>query len=131
MIVLDTHAWIWWVAEPERLSRKARDIIEDAAGKREVYVSSISTWEVAMLVDRSRLKLKMHVRDWIALSESLPALRFVPVDNAIALKAIFLPAYRNRDPADRIIIATAITLGKTLITKDRKIRSYGPVPTSW
>jgi len=131
VIVLDTHAWVWWVAEPERLSPEARDLIEKAAVEGEVYVSSISTWEVAMLVDRGRLTLSMDVGAWIALSESLPALRFVPVDNAIAVRSIFLPDYRNRDPADRIIIATALALGKTVITKDRKIRGYARVKSAW
>ncbi len=131
MIVLDTHAWVWWLAEPERLSRKARDSIEEAAGKREVHVSSISTWEIAMLVERGRLALRMEVHDWIALSESLPSIRFVPVDNAILLRSVFLPGYGNRDPADRIIIATALTLGIPLITKDRKIGGYREVTAIW
>lgn len=101
------------------------------APEGEVYVSSISAWEVAMLVDRGRLTLSMDVGAWIALSESLPALRFVPVDNAIAVRSLSLPDYRNRDPADRIIIATAFTLGKTIITKDRKIRGYTRVKSAW
>lgn len=131
MIVLDTHAWIWWAAEPEKLSAKARDLVEAAAAEGEVYVSSISAWEVAMLVDRGRLRLSMDVEAWIALSNSLPALQFVPVDDAIAVRSIRLPDYRNRDPADRIIIATALTLGKTVITKDRKIRGYARVRSAW
>ena len=131
MIVLDTHAWVWWVGEPEKLSPKARDQIERASAEREVYVSSISAWEVAMLVDRGRLKLTLDVRDWIARSESLPALRFVPVDNSIAVTSISLPGYRNQDPADRIIIATALALGMKVVTKDRKIRGYSGVASLW
>jgi PIN domain nuclease of toxin-antitoxin system len=84
-----------------------------------------------MLVNRGRLKPTMDVAAWIALSESLPALRFVPVDNGIAVRSIFLPNCRNRDPADRVIIATALSLEKTVITKDRKIRSYAGVASAW
>ena len=96
-----------------------------------IRVSSISVWEVAQLVSRGRLELTMDVADWVAKSESLPFLQFVPVDNRIALRSTCLPEPFHADPADRIIVATTLTLGGTLVTKDGKLRRYRHVATSW
>ncbi len=131
MIVLDTHAWLWWVSNPELLSESASAALEEAVRDRSVHVSSISSWEVAMLVRKGRLQLTMDVRDWILRSEALPFLTFVPVDNAIAVQSTRLPGELHGDPADRIIIATAQSLGATLLTKDDKILAYPYVKTLW
>lgn len=131
MIVLDTHVWIWWVSNPAFLSEPAKQIIDEAVTKRDVLISSISTWEVAILVSRGRLKLTMSPADWVAASEALPFFDFVPVSNSIALKSVQLPGTLHNDPADRIIIATAISLGAVLVTKDEKIRNYEHVKTVW
>lgn len=131
MIVLDTHVWVWWVSSPKKLSPRAKRVVDGAAVEKAIHVSSISVWEIALLVARNRLKLTMDVRDWLAKSEALPFLNFVPVDNLIALKSVHLPGSLHRDPADRIIIATALTLGANLITSDDKIRDYPYVQTVW
>lgn len=132
MIVLDTHAWIWWVADPARIPAKARKLIDRSVAAAEpIRVSSISTWEVAMLVERGRLHLTMDVPSWIAASEALPFLEFVPVDNAIAVRSVQLPGFRHRDPADRIIVATALGLGATLVTGDSRLRRYRPLKAVW
>jgi len=131
MIVLDTHAWIWWVSSPEYLSETAKQIIDEAATEKNVFISSISTWEIAILVSRGRLKLTMSPADWVAASEALPFFDFVPVSNSLALKSVQLPGILHNDPADRIIIATAVSLGATLVTKDEKIRNYPHVKTVW
>lgn len=130
MIVLDTHAWVWWVAGGERLSEPARRAVERAMGDGSLYVSSISAWEVALLVHRGRLELTMELDDWIARSEALPFLRFVPVDNRIALRSVGLTGLHD-DPADRIILATALSLGARLVTRDRKLHGYRGVETIW
>ena len=80
---------------------------------------------------RGRLQLTLDYTDWIAHTESLPFINFVPIDNHIALKSIQLLPPLHHDPADRIIIATALTLGATLITKDEKIIRYPHVDTAW
>jgi len=131
MIVLDTHAWIWWVSSPTFLSETAKDIIDGAVTERNIIISAISTWEVAVLVSRGRLKLTMSATDWVAASEALPFLNFVPVSNSIALKSVELPGTLHHDPADRIIIATAVSMGAVLVTKDEKIRNYPHVKTAW
>ena len=131
MIVLDTHAWIWWVGSPMLLSETAKGIIDGAVAEKNVFISAISTWEVAILVSRGRLKLTMSAGDWVAASEALPFLNFVPVSNSIALKSVELPGVLHNDPADRIIIATAVSMGAILVTKDEKIRNYPHVKTVW
>ena len=132
MIVLDTHALVWWLAGTVNLPRKARARLDQAAAAGEVvHASSISAWEVAMLVARGRLELTMEVSAWLAAAEALPLLDFVPVDNAVALRAVALPESLPRDPADRIIAATALRLGATLITGDERLRGYRPLPVLW
>lgn len=131
MILLDTHAWIWFAADPLRLSGPARAAINAGIEKGQVLVSSISSWEVAMLAAKGRLELTLPVQDWIAKAEMLPFIHFIAVDNGIAIKAVSLPEPLHSDPADRIIIATAIREGAALVTKDRKIRDYPHVRTIW
>ena len=131
MIVLDTHAWLWWLSSPAHLSPAARKAVDHAVAEGEIAISSISAWEVAVLVKKGRLELTMTAEDWIARSEALPFVRFIPVDNRIALRAANLPGQLHDDPADRIIIATALGLGGTLVTKDDRIRKYALVKTLW
>jgi PIN domain nuclease of toxin-antitoxin system len=131
VIVLDTYAWVWWVSEPERLTARGRTTIEAAASRGDVHVSSISAWEVAMLVAKGRLELTMPVVEWVALSEALPYLRFVPVDNALALSSVSLEGFSHPDPADRLILATARWLDAAVVTKDRRMRAYRKVKTVW
>ncbi len=131
MIVLDTHTWVWWVSVSPELSSAAAEAIDDAAADGSLRVSSISVWEVAMLVRAGRLELRMDVEDWVAESENLPFLEFVPVDNRIAAHSTVLPGSFHADPADRMIVATARTLGAHVVTKDRKIRRYRHVKTIW
>jgi PIN domain nuclease of toxin-antitoxin system len=131
MIVLDTHAWIWFISKPEVLSKKAKKAVAAAVKEKNVLVSSISAWEVALLVKKKRLKLSMDVSDWIAKSENLPFIQFIPVSNSIAVKSVNLPQPLHPDPADRIIIATALSTGAAIVTKDKKISDYSHVKTIW
>ncbi len=131
MIVLDTHVWVWFVSNPERLSEKAAQAIHGAMEKRAIYISSISAWEVALLVAKKRLKLKMDVIDWISNCEKLPFFRFLPVDNGIVVRSVTLPKPLHKDPADRLIIATAITLGAPVVTQDEKLLNYPHAKTVW
>ncbi len=131
MIVLDTHALVFWVSDPKRLSAKARLSIRKNLKQKTVYVSAISVWEIAMLVTKGRLMLTMDVESWLDKVEGLPGIQFVPIDTVIARKSVMFPGTLHPDPADRIIIATARQLGATLITSDLKIRSYEHVKTLW
>jgi PIN domain nuclease of toxin-antitoxin system len=131
MIVLDTHVWIWWVSDPGLVSADARKLMERSIKDESIHISCISSWEVAMLADRGRLQLTMPVEDWVERSEALSYFNFIPVTNSIALKSVCLPAPFHSDPADRIIVATAIAMGATLVTKDKKILGYPYVRTAW
>lgn len=131
MIVADTHALVWWVSDPTRLPAKARRAMDGAREPGGIAVSSISIWEVAMLVAATRLKLTIDAATWIASVEALPFLEFIPVDNRIATLAVGLPGFPHKDPADRMIVATALVLNATLITADRRMRSYAPIATLW
>jgi PIN domain nuclease of toxin-antitoxin system len=131
MIVLDTHAWIWFISNPDLLSKRATEAVNAAVKDKSILISSISAWELALLVTKKRMKLTLDVTDWIAKSESLPFIQFMPVTNSIAVKSVNLPLPLHPDPADRIIIATALSVGAPLVTKDKKLLGYAPVRTIW
>ncbi len=131
MIVLDTHAWVWFVSNPELLSKAAKKAIDASMEQKGIFISSISAWEVALLAAKKRLKLTIDVTDWIGKSERLPFFQFIPVDNSVAVKSVNLPQPLHNDPADRIIIATAITIAAPLVTKDKKLLDYPHVETIW
>jgi len=131
MIVLDTHIWIWFISKPEVLSKRAKKAVSAAVEEKSVLISSISAWEVALLVKKKRLTLSLDVTDWIAKSEGLPFIQFIEISNSIAVKSVNLPQPLHPDPADRIIIATALSAGVPLVTKDKKLLNYPHVKTIW
>lgn len=132
MIVLDTHALVWWVSDRRRLSANARRTLDaEVESSGQLYVSSISTWEIAMLVRQSRLVLTIDARDWLLAVEEIDSIRFVPVDNRIAIRSTALQEPFHKDPADRMIVATAQQLRARLATADRKLIDYPHVETVW
>lgn len=131
MTLLDTHAWVWLASEPKRLSTRARRYIDREMRSGPLLVSSMSVWEVAMLIERGRVALTIAVEAWVAHCEALPFLTFVPVSNRIALESVRLPGFPSPDPADRIIVATALGLGATLVTADQRMHTYARVRTVW
>ena len=131
MIVLDTHALVWWVAGDPALSRKAKTAIEREREGGAIIVSTISAWEIAMLVEHGRLVLSMDVGSWLAAAGQIEAVRFHPADVEIAIKSVALPGEFHKDPADRMIVATARKLAIPLVTKDERIRAYAHVRTIW
>lgn len=84
-----------------------------------------------MLVARDRIALSMDIEAWLSVVSQIEAVSFVPVDNEIAVKSIELPGDFHKDPADRIIVATARKLAAPLVTADSKIRDYPHVRTIW
>jgi PIN domain nuclease of toxin-antitoxin system len=94
-------------------------------------VSSISAWEIGMLVHRGRLTLNMDVDSWLAEVDKIPAVEFVSVDNSVAVKSTSLPGEFHKDPADRMIVALARQTSYPLITADEKILAYKHVKTLW
>lgn len=133
MILLDTHVLVWWLNGGFELSAAARAAIDGEISREEgqVMVSSITAWELAMLVQRQRLILRMDLESWLATAARIPQLRFIPVDNTIAINAAVLPEPFHKDPADRIIVATARALAAPLVTADERIRAYPQVRSIW
>ena len=131
MIVLDTHTLVWWVTGDTTLSKKAKAAIEREQAGGDIVVSSISAWEIAMLVKRDRLVLSMDVSSWLSAVTQVDAVRFVLVDVEVATKSVELPGEFHKDPADRMIIATARKLAAPLVTKDERIQAYAHVKTIW
>jgi PIN domain nuclease of toxin-antitoxin system len=132
VITLDTHALLWWLSAPDRIPTKARRLLDGSVtDKLPVAVSSITLWEIAMLVDRKRLELTIPVDVWITHVQELPWLSFIPVDNRIAVSSVYLDGFPHRDPADRIIVATTLSLNGTLVTADARLRAYKPLRTAW
>ena len=128
VIVLDTHAWIWWLAEPAKLGKRAKEHLGSAPS---IGVSAISCWEIATLVAKRRLGLDRDVLEWLEAACHQPRLDLIPITPAIAVRSTRLPPEFRADPADRIIVATAAIFGATLITKDDGIRGFSRVPTAW
>ena len=132
MIVIDTHVLVWWVSGEKSLSATAAKVIKDTlVNGSEVIVSSISAWEISMLIEKERLVLSMDVESWLDEVTQIDGVRFVPVDNEIGIKSTVLPGEFHKDPADRMIVATARKLAVPLVTADEKIINYEHVKTVW
>jgi len=129
VIVLDTHAWLWWVTARERLSDVALEAIEQAP---QVGVSTLSAWEIAMLVARGRVSLDRDVSLWVRQALADARFESLAPSPAVAVSAGLLDAKRfPGDPVDRLIYATARAIGATLITRDEAIRTFDPASTLW
>jgi PIN domain nuclease of toxin-antitoxin system len=132
MILLDTHVLLWWATQQhERFTAVAQQALDYELESGQIVISSITAWEIAMLIQRKRLALAMDLREWLAIVSQVDNVRFIPVDNGIALESESLPGEFHRDPADRMIVATARKLGASLVTMDEKIRNYPHVRTVW
>jgi PIN domain nuclease of toxin-antitoxin system len=132
VIVLDTHALIWWVASDPQLSAPAHQSIEKERNDHgRILVSAISAWEIAMLVARGRLQLAMDLDDWLTTVGEIDGLSFIPADVALGVQSVRLPDEFHADPADRMIVALARHYAAPLVTADRKILAYPHVKTIW
>lgn len=122
MIILDTHVLVWLDEGNTRLGRKTRELIDNSLNNEELAVSAISFWEVAMLVRKQRLSLLTTVSKW-AQDLLRQGLIEKPVDSGIGIMAGELRGFHG-DPADRLIMATAIANSATLFTADKKILDW-------
>ncbi len=131
MIVLDTHALIWWVNSPSELSAKARRAIETHAKSAEIAVSAISVFEIATLVRRRRLEFGIPLQQWLGALRSLPELRFEPVSDIVGQIAGEFGESMHGDPGDRIIAATALSLNAKLVTADSRLLGFAGLQCIW
>lgn len=130
MILLDTHTWWWAISEPENLSAPAQRLIADTLSGQHC-VASISLWEFAMMVQRGRIQLTITPQEWFSFALGTANTQVLPLSADIALDSCNLPGAFHKDPADRLIVATARTYHLLLVTKDSKIRDYKHVETIW
>jgi len=128
VIVLDTHAWIWWRADPRRLSTTATQAIAEAD---HIGLCSISVWELGTLVRRGRISLDRDVRHWVRQAVADPRVQVVPPDADVALAAALLDDAFPGDPADRLIYATARQTGVQLLSRDERIARFDPGRVVW
>lgn len=121
-LLLDTHVLQWWSAEPERLSDAATDAI---GGADELAVAAISWYELAWLAAHERIVVTIPIASWLARLAT--GVRTVGITPAIAHTAVTLPSTFPGDPADRLIYATAVECGWSLVSKDRRLQEH-PYP---
>ena len=117
-LLLDTHIWLWSVADPAKLSKRVRTAVTRA--ENELWVSPISVWELLVLAERRRVRLDDEPRKWVA-----EAISHTPAQEAVLT---FEVAVRSReimlahpDPADRFLVATALVYDLTLVTADASL----------
>jgi PIN domain nuclease of toxin-antitoxin system len=127
VIVVDTHAWVWWIAERTQLSPKALNAISS----NDLAISPMTIWEIAMLHDRGRLYLNSSPLEWIDKALASSGTIVLPISAKIAVLAGTLRSNDLRDPADRLIVAAALQHGVPLVTKDGLIRRSAVVETIW
>lgn len=125
MMLLDTCTLLWLVLEPRSLSSGARAAIRIES----LFVAAISAFEVALLKTGKGLRLPLEPEAWYAESLTHHGIAEIPIDGRIAARSALLPSH-HRDPADRIIIATAQLHGLTVLTPDPLFRRYR-IKTLW
>jgi PIN domain nuclease of toxin-antitoxin system len=128
MIILDTHAWFWWLTESPKLSVKSAETIQN---NTIIGIPAISCWEIAMLVSKNRIGLSMDVQIWIDLAFQHPKTQLLPLSPEIAVLSTRLPGDFHGDPADRLIVASCLVHKTPLISKDEKIQKWGYLPIIW
>ena len=130
LILVDTHVVVWLAFNQTQISSKARAAIEEARALRDgLAISDMTLWEVGTLAGRGRIQLGINLESFLRELEA----RFVvlPITSRACVRATSFPATYPKDPADRIIGATALVEGLSLITADREIRRSKLVPTIW
>ena len=129
--VLDTHTWIWWHMNPNRLSTKVRTLLSTPGRYEALLLSAISPWEFSKLIEKGRIGISCNPEEWIAEALVMTKLRLVPLTPAIAYRSTSLPQPFHDDPGDQIIVATAREENATILTKDKLIQAYSHVRTLW
>ncbi len=123
-LVLDTHVFLWLLAGHPALPGETRDAMAAAARRGDLLVPAIVPWEIAMLAARGRIALAEPAAEFIAHGLDLPGIRLAPLTPEVAVEAVALPGGFHKDPADRMIVATARVLGGTLVTFDQAILDW-------
>ena len=128
MIVIDTHVWVWWQADPKRLSKKAARALKNA---KSIGVPAICLWEFSMLVQRDRIRIDRSALEWLNDVLDVPGVRIVELTPSVAVQSTRLPSTFHNDPADRLIVATALNEGAPLISADQKFVDIPGLELIW
>jgi PIN domain nuclease of toxin-antitoxin system len=123
MILLDTCALLW-IMNKEPVLPAALSAVERAARTGELYASPVSAWEIGMLVRRGRLVLDVSAEVYVSRAFSRPGVQIAALTPEIVVRSSHLPGALHGDPADRVLIATAMLMGLKLMTRDRRILDY-------
>lgn len=126
-VLLDTHAFLWWVIDSPRLSGTAREVI--ASEHNEPIFSAVSAWEIAIKVGLGKLNLPAPPEKFVAEQLCRNVLEVLPIYLKHALGVYSLPPH-HRDPFDRLLVAQAMTENLTVLTADPLVAGY-PVQTMW
>ena len=130
VILVDTHVVVWLAFDQVQISKKARTTIDDARRNADgLAISDITLLELATLVSKGRIRLNISVESFLQEVESRFAV--LPITGRACARAMELPVTYPRDPADRIIGATALVEGLSLLTADREIRRSKALRTIW
>lgn len=120
-LLLDTHAFLWWIADDQKLSGRAREIISD--GSNELFLSAAAGWEIAIKVQIGRLKLPEEPIRFILDQMRINAIQSLPIQMIHALHVSTLPQH-HRDPFDRLLIAQAQLEGLPVLSSDHQLANY-------
>ncbi|MGB0678981.1 MAG: type II toxin-antitoxin system VapC family toxin [Polyangiales bacterium] len=123
MIFLDTCALLWWTLAPKHLSDKAQRALDEAMEHKALFVSSISFWEIGIKVQRRRLSIGCSIEEYSRRVQSLKTLHVLDVTLSDWLQSLALQ-WEHRDPADRVIVASAMARTWPLVTKDAHMLAY-------
>lgn len=123
MMLIDTHILLWFqLGDTTKLNHDDIKLIMKAHDKGILHLSAISIWEIAMLQKQQRVALHQPVDKW--LDNATKGIEIIPINREIALESVLLPNCEHKDPADRLILATARVVGLKLMTKDQKLNAY-------
>jgi PIN domain nuclease of toxin-antitoxin system len=125
-VLLDTHIALWLDSGNDRLRPSTRTLIDNCwQNGGTIFLSSVTTWEIALLVDTGRIELDVPVDAWVQRFLDRPGIEGTPLTHRAAARSYQLHHLEHRDPADRLLIATAIELECPLVTYDERIRQFG------
>ncbi len=123
MIILDTHIWIWWNQNSPKLTNFQKEVIDNSRTGG-IGISTISLLEISRLVNRGRLVLPKPLKEWFSIALAEEGIILIPISSGVAIESYSLPGEFHKDPADRIIVATARTYDCPLMTNDSNILGY-------
>jgi PIN domain nuclease of toxin-antitoxin system len=129
VVVLDTHVLLWWALDPGRLSPAAAACLHDV-DRDGGFASAISIWELGVKIQRGKLDLGIPIEEFARRVETSATVELLPVNTATWLRSLEL-SWDHRDPADRVIVPTALLQGVPLVTADEEIHRFGGVTCIW